>query len=108
MKGAQASAARPEEDAVALTWTRTHDWDAESWREKSLCRDSKIEVFFPVGTTGAAIEMIEAAKQICADCPVRRQCLEFAMETGQEAGVWGGRTEDERRKARKPTVAASN
>jgi WhiB family redox-sensing transcriptional regulator len=86
---------------VALTWTRTHDWDAERWRTKSLCRDSNIEVFFPVGTTGPAVELIAMAKEICRACPVNAQCLEFALETGQEAGVWGGFTEDERRAMRK-------
>ena len=43
---------------MALTWTRTHDWDADDWRERSLCRDSSIDVFFPIGTTGAAVAQI--------------------------------------------------
>jgi WhiB family redox-sensing transcriptional regulator len=86
---------------VALTWIRTHDWDAQRWRSKSLCRDSNIDVFFPVGTTGPAVDLIQAAKEICGACPVQAPCLEFALETGQEAGVWGGYTEDERRTLRK-------
>lgn len=86
---------------VTLTWVRTHDWDADKWRSQSLCRDSNSELFFPVGATGIALDQIEAAKEICQVCPVHRQCLEFALHTNQEAGVWGGTTEEERRKLRK-------
>jgi WhiB family redox-sensing transcriptional regulator len=86
---------------VALTWIRTHDWDAEDWRNKASCRDTSPELFFPIGTTGLALDQIDAAKQVCEACPVTRQCLEFALATNQEAGVWGGTTEDERRRLRK-------
>ncbi len=86
---------------MALTWVRTHDWNAESWRDRALCRDSNAEVFFPIGSTGQALEMIEIAKEICAECSVKAPCLEFALQTNQEAGVWGGATEEERRQIRK-------
>jgi WhiB family redox-sensing transcriptional regulator len=90
---------------VALTWIRTHDWDADEWRDRSLCRDSNPELFFPIGATGVAIDQIEAAQDICHECPVTRECLEFALATNQEAGVWGGTTEEERRKLRKGWLA---
>lgn len=86
---------------MALTWIRTHDWDADHWRSQSICRDSNPDLFFPIGTTGQALEQIEAAKAVCGACPVRRECLEFAMATNQESGVWGGTTDDERRRLRK-------
>lgn len=86
---------------MTLTWVRTHDWDAESWRDESLCRDSNSELFFPIGATGLAVDQIDAAKDICAQCPVSAPCLEFALGTNQEAGIWGGATEEERRKLRK-------
>jgi WhiB family transcriptional regulator, redox-sensing transcriptional regulator len=89
------------EAKVALTWIRTHDWDAEDWRNKASCRDTSPELFFPIGTTGLALDQIDAAKQVCDACPVTHQCLEFALATNQEAGVWGGTTEDERRRLRK-------
>jgi len=40
---------------------------------------------------------IEEAKAVCRRCDVREQCLQWALETGQDAGVWGGLSEDERR-----------
>jgi WhiB family redox-sensing transcriptional regulator len=90
---------------VALTWIRTHDWDADEWRDRAACRDTNPELFFPIGTTGLAIDQIDAAKAVCEQCPVQRECLEFALATNQEAGVWGGTTEDERRKLRKGWLA---
>jgi WhiB family redox-sensing transcriptional regulator len=90
---------------VALTWIRTHDWDAEAWRGRSACRDSDPDVFFPIGTTGPALEQIETARRICTACGVADECLEFALATNQEAGIWGGTTEEERRKLRKAWVA---
>lgn len=86
---------------MALTWIRTCDWDAENWRARSICRDSNPDLFFPIGTTGQALDQIDAAKAICAECPVREECLEFALATNQESGVWGGTTDDERRRLRK-------
>jgi WhiB family redox-sensing transcriptional regulator len=41
------------------------------------------------------------AKQICSLCDVRVDCLEWALATGQDSGVWGGLTEDERRAVRR-------
>jgi WhiB family redox-sensing transcriptional regulator len=78
-----------------------HDWDVDAWRNRSACRDSDPDVFFPVGSTGSAVEQIEAARRICGACSVRAECLDFALATNQEAGIWGGTTEDERRKLRK-------
>ncbi len=87
--------------AVALTWIRTHDWDSDAWREQSLCRDSNPELFFPIGSTGVALDQIDTAKSICDECLAQPECLEFALATNQEAGVWGGTTEEERRTLRR-------
>jgi WhiB family redox-sensing transcriptional regulator len=67
------------------------------WRNDASCRDVDPDLFFPIGTTGIAIEQVDAAKSICASCVVREPCLEFALASNQDAGVWGGLTEDERR-----------
>ena len=72
----------------------------------AACRDTAPELFFPVGTTGAAIDQIESAKRLCDSCDANKACLEFALATNQESGVWGGTTEDERKKLRKQWLAA--
>lgn len=90
---------------MALTWSRTIDWDIDSWRSVAACRDTDPDLFFPVGTTGIAIEQIEAAKEVCRACPAQEPCLEFALATHQESGVWGGTSEEERRKLRKSWLA---
>ncbi len=92
---------------MALTWIRTHEWDDDDWRTHALCRDTSPKLFFPVGTTGVAVGQIDNAKQICAQCPSTRQCLEFALLTSQENGIWGGLTEDERRQLRRERLAGA-
>lgn len=90
---------------MTLTWTRTIDWDLDDWRDRSACRDTDPDLFFPVGTTGIALDQIAAAKAVCRGCEVQGPCLEFALATNQESGVWGGRSEEERRKLRKAWLA---
>jgi WhiB family redox-sensing transcriptional regulator len=68
-----------------------------NWRDQAACKHAAPELFFPIGTTGAAFEEIEAAKRVCGTCPVQSECLEFALFSRQEFGIWGGTTEDERR-----------
>ena len=67
------------------------------WRHEAACREEVPEVVFPVGNTGPALAQIEEAKKICARCSVKDPCLAWALESGQDAGVWGGLSEDERR-----------
>jgi WhiB family redox-sensing transcriptional regulator len=67
------------------------------WRHGAACKDEDPELFFPIGTTGPAVFQTEEAKAVCRRCDVREQCLQWALETGQEFGVWGGLSEDERR-----------
>ena len=79
------------------------------WIRRARCRDEDPELFFPVGTSGPAAIQIEAAKAVCKSCEVRLQCLEWALATGQDSGVWGGTTEEERRvllRARRRQVPA--
>ncbi len=71
------------------------------WVHRARCKDEDPELFFPVGTTGLAASQITAAKAICMQCEVRAQCLEWAMATAQDAGVWGGLSEEERRALRR-------
>jgi WhiB family redox-sensing transcriptional regulator len=82
----------------------TSTWDVDipvSFPLRGACRDEDPELFFPVGTTGPALLQIEDAKDVCRRCQVVDACLRWALETGQDAGVWGGTSEDERRAIRK-------
>lgn len=67
------------------------------WRHRAACLDEDPELFFPVGNAGPAVLQTERAKAVCGRCPVRAECLRWALESGQENGVWGGLSEDERR-----------
>ncbi len=64
-------------------------------------------IFFPIGETGPATRQVNLAKAACAACPVREECLEFAIATIQNDGVWGGTTEDERRLIKRARRAAA-
>jgi WhiB family redox-sensing transcriptional regulator len=68
-----------------------------SWYEYAACRGEDPELFFPVGSTGPAIEQLSKAKTVCGRCAVQSVCLEWAVLAGIADGVWGGRSEDERR-----------
>lgn len=85
--------------AVALSPPEV--WEHDRWRLQASCRDVDPDLFFPVGTTGMALEQIDAAKEVCNGCPVREACLDFALATNQDSGVWGGTAEDERRTIRR-------
>jgi WhiB family redox-sensing transcriptional regulator len=70
------------------------------WVHLARCKDEDPELFFPVGTTGPSALQVELAKAVCALCEVRNQCLEWALATSQDSGVWGGLGEEERRALR--------
>lgn len=72
-----------------------------SWTDRAACRYEDPELFFPISMTGPGRAQAEEAKAVCARCPVRRECLEYALATHQEAGIWGGLTEDELRTLRR-------
>jgi WhiB family transcriptional regulator, redox-sensing transcriptional regulator len=58
-----------------------------NWREDVACRDADPGLFFPIGTTGAALRQMEEAKRICRDCAVQIQCLAWALASGVTDGV---------------------
>jgi WhiB family redox-sensing transcriptional regulator len=76
------------------------------WRHRAACRDSPADLHFPIGETGPALLQIEEAKAVCARCPVRSDCLDWALESGEDFGVWGGLSEGERRSLRRRAVRA--
>lgn len=75
------------------------------WMNDGSCRDHPPEVFFPSDGVGVTI-----AQRICATCPVREPCLEYALANRIDHGVWGATSERERRrilKARREPAEAS-
>lgn len=77
--------------------------DDDGWMVKALCRGADASLFFP---EGAGPEM-EAAKRICAVCPVKGDCLEFALRHNIAHGCWGGLSERERARLRKQRARES-
>ncbi len=71
-------------------------YDPDEWRQDAACRDLDTSIFFPETDDEAA-----AALAVCAACPVREACLEFALVTRQDDGVWGGMTETDRKRLRR-------
>jgi len=76
------------------------------WRNHAACLDEEPELFFPIGNTGPAVLEIEEAKAVCGRCEVVETCLAWAIESGQDAGVWGGMSEDERRALKRRNARA--
>lgn len=73
----------------------------DNWRARAACRDLDTELFFPAGETGDALEQTDRAKAICRSCPVQDECLDYAVAANEQAGIWGGATETERRSIRR-------
>jgi WhiB family transcriptional regulator, redox-sensing transcriptional regulator len=72
------------------------------WRYRAACRGTDLNVFFP-----GRGESAEPARQICAGCPVRQPCLDYALSRGITNGIWGGLTERDRRPLRVHYTAAA-
>jgi WhiB family transcriptional regulator, redox-sensing transcriptional regulator len=76
--------------------------DDDDWMKQAECSDKPPNMFFPNNVAG-----VNAAKLVCAECIVRTECLEYAIDKKVEAGVWGGTSERERHviiKQRKESV----
>lgn len=82
----------------------------QPWMADGLCREYPPEMFFPAGedstprglarTARRDVE-VAAAKAVCQRCAVRVECLTYAIESDEPAGIWGGRTVAERRTLRR-------
>jgi WhiB family transcriptional regulator, redox-sensing transcriptional regulator len=81
------------------------DHHEQQWMLSALCRQRAPEEFFPSDGVG-----VEQARKVCADCPVKAECLEYALTYRIDHGVWGGASERERRRilrARRLAAASS-
>jgi WhiB family redox-sensing transcriptional regulator len=77
----------------------THSWEY-GWQWRAACRGEDSGLFFPPGEFEPKEERVvreRKAKAICATCPVRIECLEYAIRIREPHGIWGGLNELERR-----------
>ena len=92
----------------SVSWTQTKP-SAPSveqgwWRLLAACADYDPDLFFPIGSSRPASRQTERAKAVCAKCPVRLECLDWAQTTGQTHGVWGGLDEEQRAAQKEPLL----
>ncbi|MGH2731307.1 MAG: WhiB family transcriptional regulator [Actinomycetota bacterium] len=66
------------------------------WQVNARCTEVDPEIFFPERGGSS-----RAARAVCADCTVRLECLEYALNNKEQFGIWGGTSERERRRLRK-------
>lgn len=74
------------------------------WRTRGACRDEDPDLMFPAGDHGPARAKTAHAKTVCRRCPVRADCLAWALEHGEDHGIWGGLTEGERQAVKQKTT----
>jgi len=82
--------------AVAGVYDVDADEGELAWQTDALCAQTDPEAFFPEkgGST-------RDAKRVCSACPVRDECLDYAMAHDEKFGIWGGLSERERRRLRR-------
>jgi len=73
------------------------DWGNGEWRAKATCANSDTEKFFPHRDGVDAAMIVAQAQLCCAECTVRKECLEFALTNKLKYGIWGGVTPRNRR-----------
>jgi WhiB family transcriptional regulator, redox-sensing transcriptional regulator len=74
---------------------------ATNWRAASACLNADPDLFFPVAVGTAVSKQVSRALRLCQGCTVRQHCLDFAMQSGEKEGIWGGTTPEERIRARR-------
>lgn len=85
--------------------------DTIDWRQRSACSDAtvlfpaSVDLFFPANGAGLNVLLAKEAKAVCSRCPVKEQCLQWALDTNERHGIWGGKTDDERRSLKRRAAA---
>jgi WhiB family transcriptional regulator, redox-sensing transcriptional regulator len=100
--------ARPQNDTPRVL--RAQPSSSVDWRRQAACRDVPVEMFFhPEGERGhARQDRVEAARAVCARCPVRTPCRDFARSADERYGIWGGESEEDRRSLRAAASAPAS
>lgn len=82
---------------ISADFIRIFDANTKSWMDQGLCK-GYTNVFFPARGQNQKVSL---AKKICERCPVKQQCLDFALDNQEMHGVWGGTSERTRRVMRR-------
>jgi len=85
---------------ITSHWGVTMQYIADSWQRFAACKGPHADLFYPPNTVERREERARReadAKSICAECPVIEECLEHALSIGETYGIWGGKSEVERR-----------
>ena len=69
--------------------------ERSGWMLRGACRTEDPELFFPISAAGPGLAQVSSAKAVCGRCPVRANCLSYALITRPD-GIWGGTTREER------------
>src|ERR1700761_5886693 len=86
----------PDQSAALIAAGAVIEIEYGGWRSPAPFPPAAPHPFFPPGINGPALAQLDEAKRICLACPVRRQCLTWAIDNDISSGVWGGATPDER------------
>ena len=78
---------------MSRTSNDTNEHDLLRWADKGLCVGSDPDLFFPQRG-----EDMSCACEMCRSCPVRQACLDYAIESNQRFGIWGGKSPSQRRR----------
>jgi len=81
---------------------RDLDPGTPAWQDEALCAQADPELWFP--EKGGSVR---EAKKVCRRCPVRAECLEYALEHDERFGLWGGLSERERRNLKRRLADAA-
>lgn len=75
------------------------------WRDRAACLGCDTNLWY--GERGGDYTVSRQSKAVCFACPVRQQCLDYAIDNNEEYGIWGGLSETERRAFKRATRVAS-
>jgi WhiB family transcriptional regulator, redox-sensing transcriptional regulator len=85
---------------------------ALDWQSRAACLNTDMDLMFPEppGADGKKtyVRQVAAAKRVCGYCPVRRECLGYALANDEMYGVWGGKTRRERLRIERLAAAQSD
>jgi len=93
----------PAKTRPSLTILQALRTEQGGWQSLAECKGMDPDLFFPTPGKGYHNPLeVQLAKQVCAQCPVSKPCLDYALAIGEMwRGIWGGTTPQERRRIRK-------